>query len=161
MDQIKGWIDQHAKIGIRELPKSERSGRYAMNLLSLMAALSSPVWMLGYALIDPWGMAPLWLATSPISLFVFMPYLAKFSSTVAHVITGTLIVLCFGYATYLTGRDSGLYLFILMGMVAIIIHHSATRPRETIVFTALFGIAIVSCYLERVATYPIQDTQVT
>ena len=75
MDQIKGWIDQHAKIGIRELPKSERSGRYAMNLLSLMAALSSPVWLLGYALIDPWGMAPLWLAISPISLFVFMPYL--------------------------------------------------------------------------------------
>ena len=63
------------------------------------------------------------------------------------MITGTLIVLCFSYATYLTGRDSGLYLFILMGMVAIIIHQSATRPRETIVFTALFGIAIVSCYL--------------
>lgn len=126
LDQIKNWIDWYARIGVRDLPKAERSGRYAFNLMCLAGAAGTPPWMVGYALIDPIGMAPLWLSILPICFFVFIPVLAKHNRLAAHLVAGTVIISCFGYATYLTGRDSGLYLFIVNGLVIVVMHQSAS-----------------------------------
>ena len=147
MEQIKKWIDAHASIGVLELPPEQRSGRYAFNLMSLMGALTTPPWMVGYALIDPIGMAPLWLAISPICLFAFIPYIARRSTIAAHLFGGLTVIVCFGYATYLTGRDSGLYLFILNGLMIVVIHQSAIHPRRTALFAMICSVAMVYCYL--------------
>ena len=144
IEKLHARLNAHFRVGLKDVPKSEKSGRYAFNVAAFLGAMFTPLYMIGYAI----GGAPLLsLVISPLCLFVFAPYCLKFDQTLTLSVFAAVLLGVFLSATYLTGASSGLYLFMTNGIIAVILLQSPQRPVQTSFFVALIFFLMVVSFL--------------
>lgn len=140
-----GWLGLYLVHGIADLPGRQQRRQLAMNVVGLLASVTSFSYAAGYIVYNPALMPMVLVACMNGAAFFLLPFVFHWSRT-AGVAFGTgTSVLGFSALTYFIGTDAGLhlYLFVVPGVVLV-----AMGPRNLahILVSALAcSAAIVLC----------------
>ena len=128
IETIKSWFNAEAEYELDALPDYQRSGRYAFNLTTLIGGLTTLPYLIAYVLA---GAHMLAIVIAPNMLILLAPrIIARMQPFLALLGIGSLFVTCFVAATYLTGASSGLYLFMVNGLLTLpLLQASIARGR--------------------------------
>ena len=143
-------FDRYARIGVAELPRSDRSRRYAFNglcLIATSAAVFYGLFYLAYGALAYGGFAwwPAWVVTLAFLGVWFLPRLARRSEVQAAVTGFLFVIVCFSLLTWMLGAPAGLHLFMLLGAVELMVLRAAKHPVETGLAVAAIAVAMVVC----------------
>ena len=142
---IRHWFVTQAEYGLDDLPEQERSGRYAFNLTTLIGGLATIPYAICYSLV---GAPMLTVAVAPLALSIFAPrVIAWINPFPALLLFGSLMIACFLFATYLTGAESGLYLFMLNGLLSLALQQASLNRFQIIGLATTVLVAIGAAYL--------------
>lgn len=128
VERIWGWIDSYASQGLEDLPENVASRRYAFGIVCLMGGMAALGYTLVYASYDFYGLWPAWSAAIACMPVLLLPRLARYSVVLSLSIGMFVVIFVFSYLTYHLGTDSGLHLFILVGILALGLVLGTTHP---------------------------------
>lgn len=143
MEWVRRLVDQYASMGLEGLPESLKSKRYAFSVICLFGTLVAICFALFYASYDFEGLRNAWFASIVCVSVIFLPFVAKYSLRVALFIGIGVVIWVFSYLTYHLGADSGLYLFINTGLLALLLANGKDNLPDTLLMSALAIIAMV------------------
>ncbi|MBD3664757.1 adenylate/guanylate cyclase domain-containing protein [Sulfitobacter aestuariivivens] len=145
LETIKKWFFAEAEYGLDALPEHERSGRYAFNLATLMGGIATIPYVIAYFLA---GATLLGFVVAPVMLNVLAPrIIARMQPFSALFLIGSVFITCFVTATYLTGASSGLYLFMLHGLLSLALQQASLTRGQMVLLVSLVFSAIAASYL--------------
>ncbi len=144
MTRVIAWIDRYARIGVSDLPKGQRSARYAFNTLCLLGFTAAALYTALYTFV---GLRPMALTAVGVASVAALPYAAKYSERLAALLG--ILICCLGFCTltYFAGRDSLLHFFILLAVVNLVILQGARAPVEAALGAAVCTIVVVLCHI--------------
>lgn len=143
MKRIADWIDAYARIGVDEVENSQKSSRYAFNLLCLIAGIASATYTAFYFGGGFWQMG---LVAMPVISVGFLAPVTRRSEPLSVAIGFS--VCCFGFValSYLAGRDTLLHLFIILFVLNDAILRGIRRPKETAVLGSIALLIVAICH---------------
>lgn len=143
MTALTKLIDGYARIGVANVEDSQKSLRFAFNLLCLFGGISSICYGILYAVLDLWPMAALAVFIATVGLLPFITRGIERRTAVFGI-----AICCIGFVpmTYLAGRDTLLHLFIVLAVLNAVILRGTVAPAETALLGGVGTLVIVLCH---------------
>lgn len=143
MKHLINWIDRFARIGVADVENSQKSARYAFNLLCLIGCLAAVLYTSLYLFVGLW---PLALFAIPISAVGLLPFLASYSERLSSFAGIAICCVGFGVLSYMAGRDTLLHLYIVLALLNVVILRGRRAPLETAVFGVFASVVVAVCH---------------
>lgn len=144
VQRLLAAADGFASTGLDGLAPAERSKRYAFNVICLIGGVSAVAYAAFYFAWDPIGLWPAWAAALTCVACVRLPRLARHGMRTAMTAGLSLIVAIFSFLTWQLGAASGLYLYLLIGGLAIMLATGADDLSYAAGATAAVTAAIIA-----------------
>ena len=132
-NQIWRLIDWYTTIGLEGRSDHEKSKRYTFNVIILFGFWTAVFYGAFYALYDFEGLRVAWTTSLICMSVIVLPVVVRRSLRVATFVGVGLTIWVFTYLTYHLGADTGLYLFIIIGLVCVIIVNGNENLLDTLV----------------------------
>lgn len=146
---IRRIVHRYASIGLEDLAGTEKSKRYAFSVVCLIGAASALVYAAFYALYDFHGLRLAWLTALACTLILVLPRIARIDIRLALLAGVLLIVLVFSHLTYHLGAATGLPLYLLIGILALVL----ALGTDDLVFTISMTVVLVVAMLANFAFF--------
>ena len=143
MHGLRKWVDWYATIGLDGLPESAKSKRYAFSIVCLLGGLAAISYASFYALYDFSGLRPAWISALVCVPVLGLPWIARANVLLALTIGVSIIIWVFSHLTFHLGTAAGLYFYMLIGIVAVVLVLGA----EHLWFTLAASIALIAAML--------------
>lgn len=124
--------------GLQGLSDSEKSKRYAFNVILLIGIATALSYAAFYAIYDAEGLRAGWLGSLICAaILIITPTIASYSLRLALCVSGAMGISVFMFMTYHMGTATGVYLFLFAFIVAVFI----VNGRDNLLDTVLTWIA--------------------
>ncbi len=140
-------LNRYASQGLGELRASDRSRRFALNSNCLTAGITALGYAALFAIYDFQGVVVAWAAMLLASLVLFLPNLAQRNISLAVLMAALSILVLFVWLTYHLSAASGLYLFMILLPLNLVIANGLTRRMGTTLWTGASIAAMVLCVI--------------
>jgi len=142
--QVWRPIAWYLSIGLDGLPDGEKSKRTAFNAIVLVACTVAAAYAVFYTLYDFKGLRVAQAASVVGTTLVLLPLVVRRSLRLAVYLglVGTIGI--FTFLTYHLGADTGLYLFLIIALVAVFVINGKENLTDTIVFWISCTVAMVA-----------------
>ncbi len=138
-------LNKYASQGLDEMLASDRSRRFALNSNCLTAGITTLGYAAFLAIYDFQGLVLAWAAMLLASSVLFLPNLAQRNISLAVLIAALSILVLFGWLTYHLSAASGLYLFMILLPLNLVIANGLTRRLGTTLWTGVSIAAMAFC----------------
>lgn len=139
-------MDWYATIGLEGLPESDQSKRYAFSIVCLLGGLAAIAYAGFYALYDFSGLRTAWMSALVCVPVLCLPWVARGSVLLALTIGVATIIWVFSHLTFHLGTAAGLYLYMLVGVVAVVLVLGTERLGFTAACTIVLTAAMLANY---------------
>ena len=130
-EAVRGIVHRYASIGLENIDGTEKSKRYAFSIVCLIGAVSAIAYTAFYMAYDFNGMRLAWMTSLSCTIVLFLPQIARIGLRTALAVGVTLIIFVFSFLTYHLGAATGLPLYLLIGILALVL----ALGTDDIVFT--------------------------
>ncbi|MCP4317990.1 MAG: adenylate/guanylate cyclase domain-containing protein [Hyphomicrobiales bacterium] len=134
MFNARQLVDRYASIGLDGLPDTEKSKRFAFNILVLIGFVTVVGYGAFYALYDFEGLRIAWTASLVCTSIVILPIMATHSLRLALYLGVALTIWVFTFLSYHLGAGTGLYLFLNVPLIAVTVVNGKENLADTLVF---------------------------
>jgi class 3 adenylate cyclase len=140
-------LNKYASQGLDKMSASDRSRRFALNSNCLTAGTTALGYAAFFAIYDFQGLVVAWAAMLLASSVLFLPNLAQRNISLAVLIAALTILILFVWLTYHLSAASGLYLFIILLPLNLVIANGLTRRLGTTLWTGASIAAMAFCII--------------
>jgi class 3 adenylate cyclase len=141
------WIDRYASAGLEGVPENEQSKRYAFAIICFLGGVAALAYSAYYAAYDFEGLRPVWITSLVCTPVLVLPLVARQNVVLAVAIGLVIVIGVFSTLSYLTGTGTGLFLFMLAGLLAVILVLGTDHLWFVFLITCVTTIAMLANFI--------------